>query len=587
MGERLAFLWFRVKVPVLALLAVLSVSAAAAIGYMSVPAPPAVVTGSLLPVGSPVPLAVCLGDAAPGTREFSVALSRCLASPSSFPPAVAIPADSAGVAVLDKRSGLWSFTELNPTLVESSSTPPESQELQLGASVAVADLDNDGHLELIVGEGSGLEAARRAFFYGPGALSVLSGVGGSESSGELRGLPSGGVFEVTSIVPADWDADGWVDLAVTSAAPAGTATAPQLRLFRNRSWAAPGFFEDVTRSSGAEAALAGAFANTGNFGPTAGGVLLEQALVADFDADGHTDLFVLSRFGLAAVLWGDGSGRFDDVAAFEVPVGARAAAAADLNRDGLLDVVVAVAGPATVEHCLLARPCASSATDALLLLGRTGRAFAASSFELPPIGSANAVRVLDVDNDGWLDMVFGVEPRQLDPESLIAAADTQNLVLLTAQVAGGELAGFAAATLPGDPTPPVSSLLVIDFDGDGRQDVLVGSLTAGGMLVWRNETDTAAFLQVELAGAASFTATGSSRDGFGAVVEVSTELGTWTRQVGLSSSARHAGSSSVLHFGLGQSEQIRSVKVLWPSGRVSLMFDADINVRTRIVEPSR
>jgi hypothetical protein len=582
-GERLAFFWFRFRIPLLGALVVCAIAAAGAVGYLSAPTsePLAVVTGTVQTTGDSVSLADCLGPVTKGTQEYNVALGRCAATPFAFPMPLVFPGATGYPTVLTKRSGAWSFRSSEPVPVEALT---ESSNLQFSSASAVADLDNDGYPELIFGQGSGIGPARRAFFHSSGALSVLSGVSDGEDTSGVRGLPVEGVFEVTSIAPGDWDADGWVDLAVSSAAPAATASAPQLRLLRNRGWAGPGLFEDVTVTSGAQAALEAVFSDLGNVGPSAGGVPLEQVVVADFDGDRHVDLLVLSQFGRAGLLWGDGAGRFDAFDVFEVPRGARAVVAADVDRDGLLDLVFAVASPATAEFCLLNRPCEPPTTGSALLLGRPGRQFAEPTFVLPPVGSATSVQAVDIDNNGWFDLVFGVEPELDSLEELISAANGHNLVVLKPRVNNGTLVGFSPARLTGDPVAPVNVLMAADLDGDGSQDLVAGSFTAGGVLVWRNSGAPGTFLQVELIGAAGFTGPGSSRDGFGARVQVTTDRGTWTQQLGPQTSARHTASAPVLHFGLGDSTEVRTVTVTWSNGRRSVLSNVVPGQLVRISE---
>jgi ASPIC and UnbV/FG-GAP-like repeat len=134
----------------------------------------------------------------------------------------------------------------------------------------------------------------------------------------------------------DYDDDGWLDLFVVNAYAESDLVPfeergglPRSALFRN----VEGTFEDVSRESGADLPLRGS-----------------GCVAADFDLDGHTDLYVttagynVATDGYDALLWNEGDGTFTEGAraaginAFGWHAGA---AVGDLNGDGRPDLVVA------------------------------------------------------------------------------------------------------------------------------------------------------------------------------------------------------------------------------------------------------
>ncbi|MGH3111727.1 MAG: CRTAC1 family protein, partial [Gaiellaceae bacterium] len=133
----------------------------------------------------------------------------------------------------------------------------------------------------------------------------------------------------------DYDDDGWLDLFVVNAYAESDLVAfekraglPRSALFRN----VEGRFQDVSRGSGADLPLRGS-----------------GCVAADFDLDGHTDLYVttagynVATNGYDALLWNDGDGTFTEGArkAGINDFGWHAGAAVgDLNGDGLPDLVV-------------------------------------------------------------------------------------------------------------------------------------------------------------------------------------------------------------------------------------------------------
>lgn len=157
---------------------------------------------------------------------------------------------------------------------------------------AVADLDNDGHLDLVTFDGSVVRGLRGN---GDGTLRapVLSSVGAG----------------ATTMTTGDFDADGNLDLAL------GSSTA-----------------KSITIALGT---------GTGTFvpGSSYSGVDPVHAATGDLDGDNDVDLVVAS-YGAVSVFLGDGTGTFIAGPAYGVPTH-RHVAIADVNNDGDLDLLLA------------------------------------------------------------------------------------------------------------------------------------------------------------------------------------------------------------------------------------------------------
>ncbi len=257
-----------------------------------------------------------------------------------------------------------------------------------------ADLDNDGHLDLIA---AGL--ARGAVWLGDGA-------GGFTPAPQALGLERAGAAALAAI---DFDIEGDLDLAVTGGAsgPAdlyrnaldgplervGTRSLPRLAVDGGRAVAA----SDLDRDGDQDLVIAhlrglawvdnlrqGRFADrsaAAGLGPSAP---LETVVSADLDADGLPDL-VAGGAGLSA--WRNRGGRFEPWELPGLPQAGEVASlvAFDADNDGRLDL--AAAGPAGVT-----------------VLTRT----AAGGFAPVPVeggpAAAAALAAADLDADGDLDL---------------------------------------------------------------------------------------------------------------------------------------------------------------------------------------
>jgi hypothetical protein len=152
--------------------------------------------------------------------------------------------------------------------------------------------------------------------------------------GFVNQLASGKLTNIVESVGAggvvfDFDGDGLPDLyivnsgphPVISPGPAGIRRLPN-RLYRNKG---DGTFEDVTEKAGVQGAGMGV-----------------MAVAADFDNDGHTDLFVVN-VGKCILYRNRGDGTFEDVTE-KAGLGREGTAVAatflDYDEDGLLDLFV-------------------------------------------------------------------------------------------------------------------------------------------------------------------------------------------------------------------------------------------------------
>jgi hypothetical protein len=193
-----------------------------------------------------------------------------------------------GTVTILHGNGDGTFTPVAPTIPTTS---------VYSGPIALADLDGDSHLDLMVGESTAL-------------LSVMLGHGdgtfGARQDYTLDDSPSG-------IVTADFDGDGKLDVAVTDYGSAEIS---------------------VLRGKGDGTLAAQTVTPTNSIYP--GGLIM-----LDVDRDGHVDLITGNGDGTATVLYGHGDGTFDPGHGFVAGTNTTSLAAADFNSDGIPDLALA------------------------------------------------------------------------------------------------------------------------------------------------------------------------------------------------------------------------------------------------------
>jgi hypothetical protein len=500
----------------------------------------------------------------------------------------------------------------------------------MGGGVAIFDSDNDGRLDVFFVNGARLSD--------PMPVGVMPQKGQEYGNALYRQRADGTFEDVTGraglagngygfgVAVGDYDNDGFEDLYVT--AFGGN------RLYHNRG---NGTFEDVTAQAGvagdgwsASAAFVDAdedgkldifvtrylqwsfdrnpycgepppgpraychpdkypgissllFHNDGNghfteIGRQAGvanpaGKSLGVAL-ADFDRDGHTDLFVAND-SVAEFLYRNlGGGRFQDVALASgtaLDQDGRAFAGMgvafeDTDGDGLPDVLVT-----TLSNQLYAYFHNDGG-------GRFSYAtYGAGLADVTRLSSGWGLALADFDNDGQRDLLVA-QGHVLDTIERTSPHLRYREPMLVARGEGQRFIDVSAAAGAVFSQPLAGrGLAVGDLDGDGRLDAVM-SVLDGAAVVLRNTSPASGHWA-----AVRLTGTKSNRDGLGATVELTSASGR--RQVGTVSTAGSylSASDRTVHFGLG-SETSASATIHWPSGTVQ-SSPVRVDAVTVVTEP--
>ncbi len=411
-----------------------------------------------------------------------------------------------------------------------------------GMGVATGDVDNDGCVDVYVTGVGGNQLFR-------------NNCDGTFTDITARSRTAGSGWSVSAAF-VDYDRDGWLDLFVGHYVAYSPATQTrcfslsgrpdycspnayrpeQNRLYHNNH---DGTFTDVTAAAGL----------TGDYGPTLG------VVVDDFNGDGWPDLYVAND-GRENQLWinrrgqgfrnaglASGAAMLSDA---KTP-GSMGVDAADLDGDGEDDLVVTtLMGEGTS-----------------VFAGRGDATFedagARSGVQLASLRSTGfGMRAVDVDNDGWLDLL-SVNGAVRTIDALARAGDTFPLrqrKLLLHNTGGGRFEDAGASAGAAFATEDVGRGAAFgDVDNDGDIDVVVNNNNGPARLLINTVGTRKHWAGLRLTG----------RDGrpvSGARVDV----GGRRRRAATDGSYASASDPRVV-VGLSDSAAPPPVRVIWPDGR--------------------
>jgi hypothetical protein len=416
-----------------------------------------------------------------------------------------------------------------------------------GTAAIAADYDNDGHVDLYV-----ICVGRSILYHnrGNGTFEDVTDKAGVANAG---GTGIGGVF-------VDVDNDGQLDLFVANyltfdpnldSGPDGypgplSYKAQFNKLYRNRG---DGTFEDVSASSGIQIS----------------GQRAMSVTALDYNRDGAPDLYVSNDGTPNVLLVNDGKGHFKDMApqagvafnAMGEAAGSMASTIGDCNGDGYDDIFVTRLG-----YGSLYMGNGKGAYDDRMMASGLG------SLTAHFVGWGGSF--LDFDNDGDLDI-------------FIANGDAHYLVgwecLLLENTGGGNYvnAGDKGGSYFKTKVRARGSS-VVDFDNDGRMDVLVTTMGDRPFLLHNRDRSGNHWLTLDLVG------TKSNRDGFGSTINVSAGGKEYFAEARcafgfLMQSDRRP------HFGLGKATSVDRIRITWPSRQVQELTNVKVDQILKVVEP--
>ncbi len=421
---------------------------------------------------------------------------------------------------------------------------------QGGAGACMLDTKGSGDKELIV-LGSGDHAIR---VYEVGADARFT-----EVSAQQTGLSASG--QALACAVGDYDNDGLPDLAV--------AFSDRVALYRNLG---NGKFEDATKAVGIQqlnhpagvlfldfdhdgdvdlfvtgSATNGGgpsvlWRNNGNStftewtGPTGltGTASTAGATLSDINNDRAVDLVVTGADSSPTIYFNQREGKFKPASLYpdEKLAATRGVAVFDFNKDGWMDVAVTHAGAPGIS----------------LWRNVNGKSFERVPLPVKDATAAWGLTAIDIDNDGWIDLA-----------AIVETPTGAGLRVFRNRGPGGfeDVSDAVGATKLKLKDP--RALIAADVNGDGAADLIVTEANGSAVLLKNVGGNKNHSLRLALTGLAD------NKTAIGTKVEVLSNGQMQKFEVTGGAGYLSQGSTEIL-AGLGQTEQVDVVRMLWPTG---------------------
>ena len=270
--------------------------------------------------------------------------------------------------------------------------------LQSPSLVAIADLDNDGWEDIIIGPGLIFKNNFGENFVNVSRNSNLSKLGNLRETQNF-----------SSISVADYDRDGLVDLYICRSSPNPDGGSwingkmednYETQLLKNKG---NFIFEDVTKKSNASGEKRSVF----------------TTVFSDFNNDFWPDIYLIHEFGNGVLLLNDQKGKFEKImiAEFASDFGSMGLASGDFNNDKNIDIYVSSmyssAGTRVISNLkensfdkkvMLELKSMVRGSQLYSNLGELKFEKMADKYNLASVGWGYGPIMSDLNNDSWLDI---------------------------------------------------------------------------------------------------------------------------------------------------------------------------------------
>ena len=438
-----------------------------------------------------------------------------------------------------------------------------------GMGAAVGDYDNDGWPDLFVANVNGNQLFHNN---GDGTftdVTAKAGLSGGIYKGRKMWSIAAGWF--------DYNNDGLLDLFVANYCQWDPRYEPVCMGLDGRGYCHPNSFAPLPNTlyrNNGDGTFTDVSEETGIASVLGKGM---GVVFADYDGDGFLDVFVANDNSPNRLFHNLGGKRFEEVGfqagvAFNDEGTALAGMGADfrdLNNDGLPDIWHTAIENETFPLFM------NKGKGQFRNAGQESRL---ANLTRPMSGWSNGI--VDLDNDGWKDLVVArsnvldnIEQishhfRYAEPNSVFRNLGNGQFEDVSASAG----ADFTRAL-------PHRGLAYGDLNNDGRMDLVVTALGAP-VSVFRNITETRNHWVL-----LKLTGTKSNRMGIGARIRIITDDGRMLYNEATNSTGYAASSDPRVHFGLGSSRVMKEIEIRWPSGIRQLLHNEAADRVLEVTEP--